>query len=105
MENLIFEIYEKGLLDEKKYRLFLRTIKNFINSTSFSNRDKLLNIEFSFGSNDKNGNVYMISLDDKLKVLDYLEKRKIPINNLTYVTVIRRYAKGWLEVDKFNFKK
>ena len=96
MSLLLFSNYSAGKISEENYRIILRKINKFIKSITYSNSEKLMSIDFKFI--DQNGCEYSISEEEKVKVIQYLMDNKIRLNNLTYVTAVRRYAKGLLDI-------
>lgn len=112
MKILSYEMFKNGYLKENDYDILSDFLKKQINSLSVSGRNNLLEINFSFGGkyDNKNrlipGTVKTVDFDEKINVLEYLDKRNIPVNNLTYVVAIRRYVNGQLFLDDTkNVKK
>ena len=71
-------------------------------SITYSNSEKLMSIDFKFI--DQNGCEFSISNDEKADIIGYLMDNKIRLNNLTYVTAVRRYAKGLLEIKNSKLR-
>ena len=102
MNLFLFLNYSSGKIGEDNYRVLFKKINKFIKSITYSNSEKLMSIDFKFI--DQNGCEFSISNDEKADIIGYLMDNKIRLNNLTYVTAVRRYAKGLLEIKNSKLR-